>query len=415
MKDKISCSVVRDLLVGYMDETCSDESRKIIEEHLSECRECSDELRKYSADIPVGTENEKKSENLKAAKPFRKIKKRIAALIVVLCIIVAAAVPVAAYCIKYDKSGGYEADKLFLGVSDEDILYSNDQLISNIKVSGQQLYRSMYYKLKSKRGESNYEQDAAALTEEFNMVNNVKFDFENAEISFEEIFNFLTISIPVITPWDEQKSTLQVYGSWYAPGHYLFGTIQLQYENFSAYGYSNTEFIVLPGDMIEACPFSESMDNMTVNALHNGHSKKIDQKDQSNYNDSGYRFKSGIYKYENEEGRVELLVFYDDGTVFFRSNDTESLITIMKNTLRPSKYAVFEAENGSAENPSVVYRIFFWGESSVVSFGLVLPSEITDSEIKLNGKNYELISENTPDEKELEKMINDMGLFGAKE
>lgn len=35
-----SCKVISDLLPLYLDEACSDESKKIVEEHLKECKEC---------------------------------------------------------------------------------------------------------------------------------------------------------------------------------------------------------------------------------------------------------------------------------------------------------------------------------------------------------------------------------------
>ena len=43
---KAECEVIRDLLPLYADEVCSDGSRRIIEEHLQECADCSAELEK---------------------------------------------------------------------------------------------------------------------------------------------------------------------------------------------------------------------------------------------------------------------------------------------------------------------------------------------------------------------------------
>lgn len=37
---KIPCSVIRDLLVLYDDDVCSEETKQIIEEHIKECEEC---------------------------------------------------------------------------------------------------------------------------------------------------------------------------------------------------------------------------------------------------------------------------------------------------------------------------------------------------------------------------------------
>ncbi|MDD3415838.1 MAG: zf-HC2 domain-containing protein [Lachnospiraceae bacterium] len=42
---KISCEIIRDLLPLYHDGVCSNESRQMIEEHLSECEDCRAELK----------------------------------------------------------------------------------------------------------------------------------------------------------------------------------------------------------------------------------------------------------------------------------------------------------------------------------------------------------------------------------
>ena len=43
---KLNCDVVRDLLPLYVDDACSEESRHLVEEHLGECAECGEVLRK---------------------------------------------------------------------------------------------------------------------------------------------------------------------------------------------------------------------------------------------------------------------------------------------------------------------------------------------------------------------------------
>lgn len=43
---KISCDVIRDLLPLYCDEICSPDTAKLVEEHLKDCQDCSDELDK---------------------------------------------------------------------------------------------------------------------------------------------------------------------------------------------------------------------------------------------------------------------------------------------------------------------------------------------------------------------------------
>lgn len=48
---KVSCEVIKDLLPLYYDKVCSKESCSLIEEHLTECRECAAELQKLKADM----------------------------------------------------------------------------------------------------------------------------------------------------------------------------------------------------------------------------------------------------------------------------------------------------------------------------------------------------------------------------
>ena len=61
---KISCEIIRDLLPLYHDNVCSQESCKLIEEHLDSCEECKAELNKYDAEIK-GVNNMNELESLK--------------------------------------------------------------------------------------------------------------------------------------------------------------------------------------------------------------------------------------------------------------------------------------------------------------------------------------------------------------
>ena len=44
--NKFDCEIIKDLLPLYADNVCSEKSVKIVEEHLNDCSECSEELRK---------------------------------------------------------------------------------------------------------------------------------------------------------------------------------------------------------------------------------------------------------------------------------------------------------------------------------------------------------------------------------
>lgn len=48
---KTSCELIRDLLPLYYDGICSDTTKKIVEEHLAECKECSLILKKMNVSL----------------------------------------------------------------------------------------------------------------------------------------------------------------------------------------------------------------------------------------------------------------------------------------------------------------------------------------------------------------------------
>ena len=42
MKKEIECKVVEDLLFGYVDKTLNNESKKMVENHLKDCKDCKE-------------------------------------------------------------------------------------------------------------------------------------------------------------------------------------------------------------------------------------------------------------------------------------------------------------------------------------------------------------------------------------
>lgn len=47
---KISCNIIEDLIPLYYDEVCSEDSKKIIEDHLKECERCNNYLKSLSSE-----------------------------------------------------------------------------------------------------------------------------------------------------------------------------------------------------------------------------------------------------------------------------------------------------------------------------------------------------------------------------
>ena len=58
----MKCEIIRDLIPLYLDKVCSEDSRKLVEEHLAECSEC----RKYMKELETELEavKQKKEEDL---------------------------------------------------------------------------------------------------------------------------------------------------------------------------------------------------------------------------------------------------------------------------------------------------------------------------------------------------------------
>ena len=70
---KNSCEVIRDLLPLYADDACSDDSRRMVEEHLAECPECGGMLKRLrNEEIESGLQMEKQTVIEYGAKQFKK-------------------------------------------------------------------------------------------------------------------------------------------------------------------------------------------------------------------------------------------------------------------------------------------------------------------------------------------------------
>lgn len=50
---KLSCEIIKDLLPLYCDSICSEETKAAVEEHLTDCVSCSEELKKMKSNLPV--------------------------------------------------------------------------------------------------------------------------------------------------------------------------------------------------------------------------------------------------------------------------------------------------------------------------------------------------------------------------
>lgn len=74
---KYPCEMIQDLIPLYIEGICSDESKKIVEEHLSLCKSCNEYYNSINnmKDIPI--DSIKKEYDQKKAKSFQKLKKKL--------------------------------------------------------------------------------------------------------------------------------------------------------------------------------------------------------------------------------------------------------------------------------------------------------------------------------------------------
>lgn len=68
----ISCDIIKDLLPLYHDGVCSEDSKKMVEEHIAKCEICRDEL--YAMDSDLIAVN--RTEYLAEAKEVKELSKR---------------------------------------------------------------------------------------------------------------------------------------------------------------------------------------------------------------------------------------------------------------------------------------------------------------------------------------------------
>ena len=70
---KITCDIINDLIPLYIDNICTEDSCKLIEEHMKNCKKCNQKLE----DMKNPIEYPQMSEQWESKEPFKKIKKKV--------------------------------------------------------------------------------------------------------------------------------------------------------------------------------------------------------------------------------------------------------------------------------------------------------------------------------------------------
>lgn len=89
MKKEIECKVVEDLLFGYVDKTLNNESKKLVENHLKDCKDCKEKLNEI---LKENKQNEKIQQReidyLKKIKTKSRIKSILIAIGIIILILI---------------------------------------------------------------------------------------------------------------------------------------------------------------------------------------------------------------------------------------------------------------------------------------------------------------------------------------
>lgn len=87
MDKKTECEITQDLLLGYVDDVLNIESKKIVEKHLMECKECQAKLGEIKNDIEKNDNNQNKQiDYLKKIRRKNNIKAILVAIGIILFI-----------------------------------------------------------------------------------------------------------------------------------------------------------------------------------------------------------------------------------------------------------------------------------------------------------------------------------------
>lgn len=96
----MKCEVVKDLLVLYAEDLCSEETKEAVEEHLKSCSECTKQLENFEKKLEAEKDESAGTENEPVLKPMKKVKKKLfwgRAKIAVLSIFIAAILIIIGY------------------------------------------------------------------------------------------------------------------------------------------------------------------------------------------------------------------------------------------------------------------------------------------------------------------------------
>jgi len=130
---KITCDVIKDLLPLYVDEVLSEDSNKLVEEHLKMCNDCTAYCERLKGDDDItGIEAVKIEENLEEMEPLKKIKKRIRRTAIRLGIALGVCILIGALVIGFCYARGGHVDPDDVEISN--VRVENEEVLFDVKV-----------------------------------------------------------------------------------------------------------------------------------------------------------------------------------------------------------------------------------------------------------------------------------------
>lgn len=305
---KYSCAIVQDLFVPYLDDTSSQESRVMLEEHLAECEECKKAFECFETPLPTVDVKE----NAASKKPFMKVRRRICGLLIVIAVLLLVMLPAASYIIYGLWNDFYAADQAFLGLAEEDFVNAARNL--NVEKRAAKYYQLMYYTLQERNGTFNPDADFSVLITERAELDKVRCDFEKTEVQYYEEDGRIELLIPLILPDDDESPTVFIlYGSRVGCGKYVFSECMLYPKNMLEENYCSLDYLSNMFDTLDPWPFVGTFP-MIVEWRNTAdpETEAGTIEDITMYTDSGKSLPAGEYICTEEDGRKYILTIYED-------------------------------------------------------------------------------------------------------
>ena len=147
---KITCNIIVDLLPLYVDDMVSEDSRKLVEEHLKGCPDCrkmQEEMMRENRLTAVKKDDNSVQINKTEAEPLKKIRRRIRKkriLSVILAVVLVAAAGGAGHYWYYDKENYISWDEANISVKDGKV-YSTVSPLGRLKSILSVDQKNMFY------------------------------------------------------------------------------------------------------------------------------------------------------------------------------------------------------------------------------------------------------------------------------